>query len=83
MNLWDFSVRNRQFTAVMFVMLVALGVSALLKIPRTEDPVFPIATYGVLAVYPGASAADVEQWVVEPIEKKIKPLEGLKKLQAR
>ncbi len=82
MNLWAFSVRNRQFTAVMFVMLVALGVSALLKIPRTEDPVFPIATYGVLAVYPGASAADVEQWVVEPIEKKIKPLEGLKKLQS-
>ena len=49
MKIWDFSVRNRQFTAVMFVMLVALGISALLKIPRTEDPVFPIATSGAAA----------------------------------
>jgi multidrug efflux pump subunit AcrB len=78
----DFSVRNRQFTLVIFAMLVALGASALLRIPRAEDPVFPYPNFGVLVVYPGASPSDVEQLVVEPLEKAIKPLEGLKKLQS-
>jgi multidrug efflux pump subunit AcrB len=81
-SLSDFALRNRQFTLVVFAMLVALGVSSLLRIPRAEDPVFPYPNFGVLVVYPGASPGDVEQLVVEPLEKVIKPLEGLKKLQS-
>jgi multidrug efflux pump subunit AcrB len=77
----EFSVRNWQFTVVLFGMLAAMGVSSFFSIPRTEDPVFPIATFPVVAIYPGASPSDVEQLVVDPLEERLSTLEEVKKLE--
>jgi len=77
----DFSVKNYQFTVVLFAMLVALGLSSWFAIPRAEDPTFPVPIYSVVAIYPGASPDDVEQLVVEPIEEKLGELDDLKDLK--
>ena len=82
MKISEFSVRNYQFTVVLFAMLVALGLSSWFAIPRAEDPTFPVPIYSVVAIYPGASPADVEQLVVEPIEEKLGELDDLKDLKA-
>ena len=66
-----FSVRNRPFMVVMLLALMAMGAFALRTIPRAEDPTFPIPTYIVVAVYPGATPVDLEQLVVDPIEKRM------------
>ena len=58
MKIAEFSVRNVQFTIVAFVALLAGGIWALVTIPRAEDPTFPIPTFPIIAVYPGASPAD-------------------------
>jgi multidrug efflux pump subunit AcrB len=81
MRLADFSVRNYQFTIIIFLMAAALGLHALFTIPQAEDPTFAVPTFTVVAVYPGATPTDMEQLVVDPIEQRINELEDLRKLQ--
>lgn len=81
MKFAEYSVKNFQFTIVVFLALVAIGINSWLTISSSEDPVFPIPTYAVIALYPGASPADVEQLIVDPIEKKLNELDDLKALK--
>lgn len=83
MNVVRFSVRNRPFMVVSFVALLAMGAVSILTVPRAEDPTFPIPIYPILAVYPGASPADLEQLVVDPIEDRVRALEDLSTLKTR
>jgi multidrug efflux pump subunit AcrB len=82
MSLVDFAVRRWQFTVLLFLMLVALGVSSWRSIPRGEDPVFPIPIFTTIVVYPGADATDLEQLVVEPIEARLAGLERIVELSS-
>ncbi|MFQ3599295.1 MAG: efflux RND transporter permease subunit [Chloroherpetonaceae bacterium] len=81
MNLIEFSVKKYQFTIVVFLALVAVGVSSFMSISRSEDPQITFAGSVVIAVYPGASPADIEESVVDKIEKKIGALDNLKTLK--
>ncbi|EON76021.1 RND multidrug efflux transporter [Lunatimonas lonarensis] len=80
MNLTDFSVKNYQFTLVMFVMVAVIGVVTLLTMPRAEDPQINPPTYPIVVVYPGTSPQDMEELVVKPIENKIYELENIDKI---
>ncbi len=82
MKIAALAVRNPQFTIVMFLMLVALGFTSFGAIARSEDPHFPLPFYTVVAVYPGASAVDLEQIVVIPVEDAIRELDEVKKVQS-
>ncbi len=81
MRIAEFTVKNRQFTIVAFVALLAMGVASVMSIPSAEDPAFPYPNYSVVAVYPGASPTDLEQLVVDPIEKKIRALDDVKQMK--
>ena len=83
MKIIDFSVKNYQFTVIVFLMLVAVGWSSWSSIPRGEDPTFPIPGYTVLAVYPGATPSDLEQLVVDPIEDRLRELDELREIRTR
>ncbi|HSL72284.1 MAG TPA: efflux RND transporter permease subunit [Longimicrobiales bacterium] len=83
MKIVEFSVRNFQFTVVIFLMLVAIGLNSWFGIPRGEDPYFPVPGYSIIAVYPGATPVDVEQLVVDPIEERISELDELKEIKTR
>lgn len=78
-----FSVRQWQFTLVLFAMLAAMGVSSLLSIPRAEDPSFPIPTVLVVAVLPGADTIDLEKQVTDPLEEAIDSLDDITKITSR
>jgi len=80
MNLTDFSVKNYQFTLVMFVMVAVIGLVTLLSMPRAEDPQINPPTYPIVVVYPGTSPQDMEELVVKPIENKIYELENIDKI---
>jgi multidrug efflux pump subunit AcrB len=77
----SFAVRRWQFTLVIFLALVALGLSSLSQIPKAEDPSFPVATFVVVGVLPGATPADVERLIVDPLETKLKALDDVKTLR--
>lgn len=83
MQLSTAAVKNPQFTLVVFAMLVALGVSSALSIPRAEDPVFPIPGFTLIAVYPGASPRDLEQLVVDPLEDAFDELDDVKEVRSQ
>ena len=82
MSFLEFPIKRYQFTLVAFAMLVALGVSSFMSIPRQEDPYFPIAVYQVIVAYPGAEPRDVERLVVKPIEDRISELDDIKKIES-
>ncbi|MBP7803451.1 MAG: efflux RND transporter permease subunit [Saprospiraceae bacterium] len=80
MNLTSFSVKNYQFTIIIFILALALGLNSLLNMPRGEDPPFGAPIFIVLAVYPGTSPADMEQLVADPIEEALYNLGDVKKI---
>ncbi len=80
MRLTEFSIRNHQFTMVVFALLVMIGLSSFISIPRTEDPYFPISAFRVIAIYPGADPAEIEQQVAKPIEDALNELDDMKDL---
>ncbi|BAH40795.1 MAG TPA: AcrB/AcrD/AcrF family protein [Gemmatimonas aurantiaca] len=78
----EFAVKRWQFTVLLFLMFAALGVSSWMAIPRAEDPDFPVPIFTVVAVYPGASPEDMEQLVTDPVEKQLKTLTDVIKLES-
>ena len=80
MNLTDFSVKNYQFTLVVFIMVAVVGLVTMLTMPRAEDPQINPPTYPIVVVYPGTSPQDMEELVVKPIENKIYELENIDRI---
>nr|MDQ3016995.1 efflux RND transporter permease subunit [Bacteroidota bacterium] len=80
MSLTSFSVKNYQFTIILFVLALVLGGNALFNMPRGEDPPFGAPIFIILAVYPGTSPADMEQLVADPIEDVLYNLDNIKKM---
>jgi multidrug efflux pump subunit AcrB len=81
MKISEYAVKNYQFTLVMFLMAVALGVTTLFTMPRSEDPEIESPQYTIVVVYPGTSPMDMEELVVDPIEEKINELEDMKRIR--
>ena len=82
MKISQYAVKNYQLTLILFLMVVALGVTTLLNMPRSEDPDIDSPQFPVVVVYPGTSPQDMEELVVDPLEKKISELEDIKKLKS-
>ena len=82
MKISELSVKNYQFTIVVFLLLVALGIYSFLKIPQEEDPQFPISIFPIIAIYPGASPVDIEQLVVDKVENSLNELEDIKRIKS-
>jgi len=82
MNITSFSVRNYQFTLIVFVMLALIGVSSLFNMPRGEDPDTEAPTFSAIVIYPGTSPKDMEELVVNPIEKRFNEMDDVKRIRS-
>ena len=80
MKLVEFSVKNYQFTIIIFVMIMAIGVNSLLNMPKAEDPALKATFNSIVVVYPGTSPADMEKLIVDPIEDKMSEISDIKKV---
>jgi multidrug efflux pump subunit AcrB len=80
MKIAEFSVKNYQFTIIIFVMIAALGVSSLLTMPKAEDPVLKATFNTIVVVYPGANPNDIEKLIVDPIEERLNGIEDVKNI---
>jgi multidrug efflux pump subunit AcrB len=81
MKISEYAVKNYQFTLVIFLMIIALGVTTIMNMPRSEDPEIHAPQFPIVVVYPGTSPKDMEELVVEPIERKVTSLEGIKNME--
>lgn len=77
------AIENYQFSIIILLTLVAMGVLAFFTMPRSEDPAVAKPGASVIVLYPGATPLDMEQLVVEPIETAMNELEDIKKITAR
>jgi multidrug efflux pump subunit AcrB len=65
----------------MVVMVVVVGISTMLSMPRAEDPEMRAPMFPVVVVYPGTSPKDMEELVVKPMETKIYGLDDIKRIK--
>jgi multidrug efflux pump subunit AcrB len=77
-----FFVDRWQFSAVLFVLLTALGIGAILGIPKSEDPITEFPGVAVAVVLPGADAEQMERLVAIPIEDQINQIENVREIQS-
>jgi multidrug efflux pump subunit AcrB len=82
MKISEYAVKNYQFTLVIFIMIIVLGITTILNMPRSEDPEMHGPIYPVVVVYPGTSPKDMEELVVDPLEKEISSLENIKRIRS-
>jgi len=73
-NLSALAVRERAITLFLLVALIFAGTYAFLKLGRAEDPAFTIKVMTVSAVWPGATAQEMQDLVAEPLEKRLQEL---------
>jgi multidrug efflux pump subunit AcrB len=82
MNITKFAVKNYQFTLIVFVMLALIGVSSMMNMPRGEDPDTEAPTFTAIVIYPGTSPKDMEELVVNPIEKRFNEMDDVKRIRS-
>ena len=82
MKIAEFSVKNYQFTLIMFVLLLVLGLNALFNMPRGEDPETVAPSYFIIFVYPGTSTSDMEKLVIDKAEKRFNELDDIKRISS-
>ncbi len=83
MKISEYAVKNYQFTLIIFVMIIALGITTIINMPRSEDPELSSPEFPIIIIYPGTSPKDMEELVIDPLEAKITALEGIKKVQSK
>jgi multidrug efflux pump subunit AcrB len=81
MKISEYAVKNYQFTLIMFLMAVAVGLTTLFTMPRSEDPEIVAPQYAIIVIYPGTNPKDMEELVVDPVEDKINELEDMKRIK--
>jgi multidrug efflux pump len=77
LNLSLWAVTNPAVTLFAILVALAAGALAYVTLGRAEDPTFTIKTMVVQAVWPGATAEDIQSLVAEPMEKAIQELPEL------
>src|SRR5690242_3824075 len=70
--------------ALILFLVVALGVAGFFsyeRLGRAEDPFFTVKVVNISAIWPGATAAEMQSQVADPIEKKLQELPYFEKVQ--
>lgn len=80
MKLYESSVKKPITTSLIFIAIIVLGLFSLSKLSIDQMPEIEMNTAIVLVTYPGASAEDVENNVVKPLESALSTVSDLKKL---
>ena len=83
MNLPKIAIQNHQFTVVVILLIVLVGVITFLTMPRSEDPQNEMPGTAISIIYPGATPEDIEKLVIDPVEESLNELDDIKKLTSR
>ena len=73
-NLSALAVRERAITLFFIFAAACAGIYAYFHLGRGEDPSFTIKVLTVTAVWPGATAQEMQDLVAEPLEKRLQEL---------
>src|SRR4030081_1306481 len=80
-NLSAWAVSHPALILFLVVALSAAGFFSYQRLGRAEDPFFTVKVVNVSAIWPGATAAEMQTQVADPIEKKLQELPYFEKVQ--
>ncbi len=78
--LWLFFLKKRQFSVLLMATLIGLGIYTVIIIPKESAPEVIIPIGIVTTVYPGASAADIEELITNKLEDAIENIDDLENI---
>ncbi|UHD17679.1 efflux RND transporter permease subunit [Thiocapsa bogorovii] len=81
LNLSALAVRERSVTLFLILVTAVAGLVAFLQLGRAEDPAFTVRVMVVSALWPGASAQQMQDLVADPLEKRIGEVELFYRLE--
>ncbi len=70
-------IKNRLSVLILCIIIVVVGLYSYYFIPKQENPNTTVAVASITTVYPGASPQEVEQQVINVLEKYISELVGV------
>ncbi len=79
-SVWYFLLRKREFSALLILTLIAIGIFSLNAIPKESSPEVIVPIGIVITVLPGASAIDIEELITNKLEQEISNLDNLDSL---
>jgi multidrug efflux pump len=82
MSLTRFAIRYRPVTYVLLASILGLGVLAIFTLSRREDPDLQGRFVQIIALYPGATAQQVEELVTDRLERTLLELDDIKTVQS-
>ncbi|TWC38517.1 multidrug efflux pump subunit AcrB [Pseudomonas sp. SJZ079] len=75
LNLSELAVRHRPVTLFLLIAVLCAGVFAFSKLGRAEDPSFTVKVMTITAVWPGATAQEMQEQVADRLEKRLQELD--------
>ena len=81
-NLSAWAIAHGNFAAFLIVLLLAAGAFAFFTLGRKEDPDFTFRVMVVQVLWPGASVEEMQEQVVDKIERKLQETPGLEYLRS-
>jgi multidrug efflux pump subunit AcrB len=76
------SVNNPVFVNLAFLIVVVAGLIGLLRLPREQFPEVSLESVGVEVIYVGATAQDVEELILRPIEEQLEKVSDIKRIES-
>jgi len=80
-NLSSWAVSHPTLILFLMIVLGAAGFFSYQKLGRAEDPYFTVKVVNVSAIWPGATAQEMQTQVADPLEKKLQELPFFEKVQ--
>src|SRR5260221_5156228 len=80
-NLSGWAVSHPTLILFLMIALGAAGFVSYQRLGRAEDPFFTVKVVNVSAIWPGATAQEMQTQVADPIEKKLQELPYFEKVQ--
>ncbi|PIE63902.1 MAG: acriflavin resistance protein, partial [Desulfobacterales bacterium] len=78
----DIAIKKSATVIVLTILLIIFGVQSYRELPRESDPDVTIPYVFISTAYRGVSSSDIETAITIEIEKKLKGLDGVKKIQS-
>lgn len=79
-NFSALAVKQRAITLYFIMLSILAGIYAFASLGRAEDPAMTLQMLVVSATWPGATPTEIEQQVVDPIEKKIQEVDFVEEI---